>query len=367
MNVGFYIEEMNFRGVANSTYSYALNNTKILKNKSIIFFNKKNTQNKNEVIKKFKKKIMTIGVSNFKEIDLYKEKFKLDYLYIQKSGNKDNLISKNIKTLVHVVFPQGLSNIHGDKYVNISEWLSKRFSNYKLPFVPLIVQLHNSNDNLKKKLKIKKNQIVLGCHGGDSSFDLKFVQHALIEVVKKRKDLIFIFLNINKFCKHPRIIFLKGSSDDIYKKKFINTCDAMIYGRSLGESFGLACGEFLIQGKKIFSYKFNRHKSHIDSVRKDSINEYSSKKNLLRILNNISKKSLKRRKTYNKYSDCTPKKVMKIFDKVFFKDSSIIELSFFDHFINFLSFFKIFYQYLRHKIYINYYQFFESKIINYKD
>ena len=115
MNVAFYIEEMNFRGVANSTYSYALNNSKILKNKSIIFFNKKNTQNKNEVIKKFKKSIMTIGVSNFKEIDFYKEKFKLDYLYIQKSGNKDNLISTNIKTLVHVVFPQGLNNIHGDK------------------------------------------------------------------------------------------------------------------------------------------------------------------------------------------------------------------------------------------------------------
>ena len=70
MNVGFYIEEMNYRGVANSTYSYALNNSKILKNKSIIFFNKKNTQNKKKVIKKFKKNIITIEISNFKEIYL---------------------------------------------------------------------------------------------------------------------------------------------------------------------------------------------------------------------------------------------------------------------------------------------------------
>ena len=36
----------------------------------------------------------------------------------------------------------------------------------------------------------------------------------------------------------------------IFKKKFINTCDAMIYGRSLGESFGLSCGEFAIQIKE---------------------------------------------------------------------------------------------------------------------
>ena len=30
----------------------------------------------------------------------------------------------------------------------------------------------------------------------------------------------------------------------IIKDHFLNTCDAMIYGRSLGESFGLSCGEF---------------------------------------------------------------------------------------------------------------------------
>ena len=42
MNVGFYIEEMNYRGVANSTYSYALNNSKILKNKLELFSLKNN-------------------------------------------------------------------------------------------------------------------------------------------------------------------------------------------------------------------------------------------------------------------------------------------------------------------------------------
>ena len=41
MNIAFYIDEMNYRGVANSTYQFALQNQKILKNKSIIFFNKK--------------------------------------------------------------------------------------------------------------------------------------------------------------------------------------------------------------------------------------------------------------------------------------------------------------------------------------
>ena len=41
MNIGFYIDEMNYRGVANSTFQLFLNNEKILKNKSIIFYEKK--------------------------------------------------------------------------------------------------------------------------------------------------------------------------------------------------------------------------------------------------------------------------------------------------------------------------------------
>ena len=41
MNIAFYIDEMNYRGVSNSTYQFAFQNEKILKNKSIVFYNKK--------------------------------------------------------------------------------------------------------------------------------------------------------------------------------------------------------------------------------------------------------------------------------------------------------------------------------------
>ena len=55
---------------------------------------------------------------------------------------------------------------------------------------------------------------------------------------------------------------MKGTINENLKKKFVNTCDAMIYGRSLGESFGMACAEFAIKNKDIFSYRFNKHRSH---------------------------------------------------------------------------------------------------------
>lgn len=361
MNIGFYIDEMNVRGVANSTYSYALNNKKILKNKSVIFYNKKNFRNQSEVIKKFERKFITIGVINFKEIELYNKKFKLDYLYTQKSGNKDEWVSKKIKTLVHAVYPQKLDQVHGYNYAYISEWLSYKFSNNKIPYIPYITQSENISSNLRKKLKIKKNDLVLGCHGGDSSFDMKFAQSAVLNIAKKRKDIFFIFLNINKFCKHSQVIFLKGTSNDKYKKQFINTCDAMIYGRSLGESFGLACAEFALRYKDIISYKFNRHRSHKYNMPKKNYFEYSSYTNLYEFLLKYKKKlNNKYNSKYEKYETI---KVMKVLNKIFLNKKIKIKFSFYDYFLNYCNHLEMNYFYLRHKIYNHYFKYLYSKFL----
>ena len=360
MNIAFYIDEMNFRGVANSTYEYALNNEKILKNKSIIFYNKINYRNKKEVIKKFKKKFKVVKVSSFDEINRYKKILSIKYLYTQKSGNKDKWISKDIKTLVHCVYPQKLDQIHGFKYSYVSQWLSIKFSNNKIPYIPYITEQKKIKGDLKKKLKIKKNKLVFGCHGGESSFDMKFAQDCLLNVVKKRKDIIFLFLNIKKFCKHPQIKFIKGTSDEVLKKKFINTCDAMIYGRSLGESFGLACGEFAMQNKEIISYKFNRHTSHKYNIPIKYFFEYYSYNSLHNLLLNYKQKAYQINYSC-KYKNYNKKNVMKIFDKVFFKQGFKIKLSINDYFKNYINHFKMNYFYLRHKIYNHYFKYIESK------
>ena len=360
MNIAFFIGEMNLRGVANSTYQYSIYNKKILKNKSIIFYDKSNHRNDNQVIKKFKKKFNVIGIDNLEEIDSYKYRLSLDYLYIQKSGQKDKWQSKNIKTIIHSVYPQKLNQVHGDRYAYISEWLSNQFSRNKVPFVPYIVKIEKNKNDLKAKLRIKKNQIVFGCHGGHSSFDLKFAQDTIFELVNKRKDITFIFLNINKFCKHPRVIFLRGTADEKFKNKFINTCDGMIYGRSLGESFGIACGEFSVQGKKIICYRFNRHRSHVKNISNNNFIEYSSRKELSKIFENFSKKKISLKNNYFNYK---PHLVMKSFQKIFLKRNEDIDLSIIDYSYNLFNFFAMHYRYFCHKFYNHYYNFFESKFI----
>ena len=61
MNIGFFIGEMNFRGVANSSYQYAYYNQILLKNRSIIFYNKEEKFHKKEVISKFNKSRLCIS------------------------------------------------------------------------------------------------------------------------------------------------------------------------------------------------------------------------------------------------------------------------------------------------------------------
>lgn len=366
MNIVFYIDEMNLRGLTNSTFSYAYYNQKILKNKSIIFYNKKNYRNMKEALILFKNHFKVFGIKNFKEIENYKENLKIDYIYVQKGGNKDIFVSQKINTLVHAIFPQNLDQIHGYNYAFVSNWLSKKFSNGKIQYIPLIVENYKTNQNLRHMLGIKKNQIVFGCHGGSSSFDLEFVKNAISKAVKERNNISFLFLNIDKFTEHPRIIFLNGTMNKKYKRKFLNTCDAMIYGRSLGESFGLACAEFAILGKKIISYKYNRHRNHIYSLNKKQFMEYNSFQNLLKILFDF-KKDKEKELVFNqhKYLKYNPGNVMKIFKNNFLIKKKKIKITIYDKFINLVSRAYIFYNYINHKIYNHYYKYIYWKFYNY--
>ena len=354
---------MNLRGVANSTYEYALYNQKLLKNKSIIFFNKKNSRNLKEIINKFKKKFRVIGVNNFSEIDDYQKLYKLKYIYTQKGGEKDSWNSQKIKTLIHAVYPQKLTQIHGHKYAFISEWLSKSFANNKVEFVPYIVKKPKIKKDLKASLRIKKDQLVFGCHGGSSSFDLNFVKDAIKEIVQQRQDITFLFLNIDSFANHPRIKFLKGTSNEIFKQKFINSCDAMIYGRSLGESFGHACGEFAVSDKPIISYKFIRHKSHLYNLSSNRVIEYYSRKSLFNILDRFKKNIYFSQKYKNKYKDYSAQNVMRIFNRVFLKQADQKPITVIDYIVNLLNYLQMHIRYIKHKLYHHYYKLVASRLI----
>ena len=353
LKVGFYLRELNFRGIANSIFIYAKNNQTILKNKSIIFYNSTALDNKPEAIKEFKKKFKTIKISSLSDLEKINKNLKLDFIYFQRDGAKDEIVN-NSKNIIHAVFPQNPFQYHGSNYAFISKWLSKTCSNNKFPFAPLPVQLIKNNQNLRNKLKIPKSAKVFGYHGGETSFDLIFVRDAIKKVVKENKNIYFLFMNIRKFYNHKKVIFIKGSFNQTQKVKFINTCDAMLHARSLGESFGLSCAEFAIKNKPILTYGYCRQRAHFE-ICKNNIIPYYSYKDLNKKIINFNKN-----KKYNSNSlknELSEKKTIKIFKKILLsKKQQKKPLNTIDYIIVAFFFLQKNYFYIRNKIYINFYK-----------
>lgn len=360
MKIGFFVQEMNFRGITNSIFEYAYYNETILKNKSYIFFFKFSKSNENEVINEFKKNFRTYEINKFENIKTLKDDLKIDFIYHQVGKADDLDFSYSTQSMVHLVFPQDTYKIRKNIYFFISSWLSKECSNFKIPYVPYIVNLDSDKKNLRKKLGIKSTDIVFGCHGGNTSFDLPFVHQTIINIAKKRADIYFIFLNINKFSHQSNIIFLKGTFEKKLKNAFINSCDAMIHGRSIGESFGLACAEFAIKNKPIFTYEFSRDRAHIFML-KNKIFTYSSMNSLYNLIINFNKNKFRKFNTSNVYKKFNPQTVIRLFKKIYIKKKIYFDLNIYDYLTILISKIKSKYYYTRHKIYYYYFKFLINK------
>lgn len=287
---------------------------KLIKNNNLKLFSKR----QRSTFSKFNENFNVFFYDDPKEIDLICKDNKVDFLYAQKYGNIDKVFSNYCKNLVHAIFMT--KEIHGDKYLYVSEWLAKVMTGDPNKCVPLIVDDANRNiqENLKKEFNIDDDKIVISSYGGKRVFDIPFVKEVIKDILKDRTDILFMFLNTEPFIRHPRVHFLPRSTDKTLKAKFVNTSDYMIHARFRGETFGLAVAEFSIRNKPVISYSESPEKAHLDMLG-DKCLKYSNKDELYRIFINIKKISLTKSDTYY---DCyskkyNPKIVMKIFEERF--------------------------------------------------
>ena len=318
MKTLFHEDQLSYRGTSNAIYNYALFNQKYLNNESIIIYQKNNKNNYIPAIEKFKNKFEVISYTKSNEIDNIVDKTKADLFYAIKAGKNDGVEAKSCKTAVHAVFKY--YEPHGNVYAYVSEWLSKEMTNGFAPFVPHMISVESTEQNLRSELGIPKDAIVFGRHGGETTFDIPFVKKQIIEISKKRKDIYFLFMGTNSFVfksfltPYKNIIFLPKSQDEIYKAKFINTCDAYLHARKQGESFGIAVGEFSICNKPIITWTDSEEKSHID-ILGDKALLYKNEKDLSEIIQNFKVDS---NKNWDAYSEVySPEKVMNKFKSVF--------------------------------------------------
>lgn len=320
MKIAFQSNTLCHRGTTTAILDYAKYNQEILGNESIIVYPTNvdfpgvspDSLTQDDVVDSIKTKFTLFGYNSLEELDKIVEDNNIDATYFIKGGFNDGIVTTKSKNLIHAVFQA--NQPHGDKYAYISEWLSEHMSNNQIEYVPHIVNLPKTKQNdFRENLGIDKDKIVIGRIGGLHQLDIPFVLETIAYFAYKNPNYIFVFVNTFKFVNLPNIIFVDPIMDAQEKTDFILSCDAMIHGRSDGESFGLAICEGLFHNKPVFCFNGGRDKHHI-SLLKDSGLLYNNSVELYDMLLNVKTYHDDYSKIIEKFN---PQAVMEKFKKVF--------------------------------------------------
>lgn len=262
MKIIFYSNQLCERGTETALIDYGIANKRILNNETIFAFPKAGIIDKNRY-EMLKKDFTVFTFSEKEELVKFYRDNKIDLIYIIVDGSAKDLADEledyqDIKTFVHCVF--STARKHGTYYCTIHNFLNIYFhTNY--PVLPHIVnKLPDIQDDLRKELSIPQDAYVFGGYGGKPSFDIGYVHDSIKDIAETHEEIYFVFLNFEDFMKQKfntslkNVIFLPGTTDSSYKRRFINTCDSMLHARSNGETFGLSIAEFSVCNKPVISY-----------------------------------------------------------------------------------------------------------------
>lgn len=313
MKIAFHDNCLCVRGTTVAIHDYAYWTREYLNVEPLIIFNSKNPFNDKNGYEKCSSQFQIFSYEDISQIDDILLEQKCDSFFAIKGGYFDGVISNVCKNLICAVSSRcSKKDIHGDVFAMGSDWLSKITG---IPSVPHIAYLPYHNDNMREELNIPKNNLVLGRSGGWETFDISFVKVAIAEIINLRKDIWFIFQNTEPFINHERVIYLPPNYDLKNKVKFINTCDAMIHAREIGESYGLSCAEFSICNKPIITWYNSIERNHIETLGERGI-YYSGKEDILNIFLNLDKNEINKL-DWNSYQDYSPEKVVEKFKKIY--------------------------------------------------
>ncbi|MEM7561567.1 MAG: hypothetical protein AAF353_00815 [Pseudomonadota bacterium] len=308
-HIGFWDHGLKLTGTTTALYDYAHFNETILGNRSYVFYENGNHRNHRSIIDRFNNRFLTYGVDHFDETDDLIARHGITHLYIIKSGQDLERQSRVAKNCIHCVFQCG--NPHGDVYAAVSPYIADY--NGTVPVVPHIVHLPESNDSMRAELGIPDNAVVFGGYGGRHAFDIDYVKETVHEVAAKHDHIHFLFANFEPFGQPRRNVHFLPAVVSNQKAPFINTCDAMLWARQMGETFGLAIAEFSLLNKPVFACKIG-YQAHVKLLGDNAI--WYTRETLFDQLVRFDPQAA-REKDWNNYRSYSPQRVMKKFDRVF--------------------------------------------------
>jgi hypothetical protein len=323
MNVGFFVRHFTSGGTEVAIYDYAKYNDELLHNKSFIVCFTQEKQNSmgpgfpSERVSydKFSSRFPIIEINDIREMQNVIRDYALSFFYTLTHGGPNDIYqfeNKNIwgscKTIKHCVF-NTTSPDAADFYISISEKLNEKYGTH-IQVIPHMVDLPSCDDDLREQLQIPRDALVFGRYGGNSSFDISFVHAAIADFLNADPNAYFLFMNTEFFFSHPRIIYLDKNIDLTFKVKFINTCDAMIHARRMGETFGLSIAEFSSKNKPIFTcpcgdlehVKILGDKALLYTTKEELVEHFSHTRILLHAIHE-----------WNAYNYYSPENIMNLF------------------------------------------------------
>mmetsp|Transcript_68345 Transcript_68345/g.137449 ORF Transcript_68345/g.137449 Transcript_68345/m.137449 type:complete len:722 (-) Transcript_68345:220-2385(-) len=234
-------------------------------------------------------------------------------LYMQTTGRNNGVVSKlpGVRNCIHCVF--FAHEPYGDAYAKISPSVVG-----DAPVVPYMVDVSGFSSNLRDELGIPEAATVFGRYGGDDTFDIRFVQVAVDAISQQRPDVYFLFMNTSPFCcldSRANVIYLPSSGNLRRRRDFIDTCDAMLHARELGETFGNAVAEFSSMNRPVLTFAGSYDQAHVSILGEKALlyHDTVSLTGLILAFN----RSEAAKKDWNQYRDYSPEAVMAKFVQAF--------------------------------------------------
>jgi GR25 family glycosyltransferase involved in LPS biosynthesis len=352
LRIGFHNMQLCDRGSTIAMYDYAHYNETLLGNTSYIVYDASSPRNRPVVVERCTTRFgseRVFGYTEFLDVEQFIQDNELDAMYIIKFGTVDKYVFQGCPTLVHSVFE---IEPHGYRYATVSKYLKE----YHMPpalteeqraFVnvvphmidmPQIDELPGFDKIAYREMRgIPQDAFVIGRYGGAKQFNLRQV-HAAIEqflndppTIPQRRPVYFLFANTLPFYAHDRIKHVGTIYDKCDKAAFILSCDAMIHGRSDGETFGLSLGEFAFYNKPIITTQSDEFNAHIDIMQNRAILYKTDTPSLLSLLRNVEDVVRSFTKVHgdqlNGYAEYTPENAMRHFKRVFLDTDVVNEVS----------------------------------------
>ena len=235
----------------------------------------------------------------------------VDVAVVEVSGYPgESWMPRTVPTIAHCVFTTAFP-----LECSVHAAVSASVAGPGVALLPNIVEtLPDAAGDMRESLGIPRDAVVFGRHGGYDTFDIEWVFGVVRRVASRTPHtphIHFVFMNTAPFYAGPNVTYLEATTDPATKTAFIDTCDAMLHARTVGETFGLSVAEFAQRGKPVITHAVARDKEHLRLLG-DAAITYKDARELETVLTTFTKQSAQSRQSTG-YAAFTPELVMPIF------------------------------------------------------